>query len=424
MEDECADYQQCEMEALGAIYADAKAFMFTGTKPISGSIAIEVDTSVSETLVSAASTSDTVDWAQLKYLPPINLRFVLPALYPLVDAPQITLECSWVSVEALGSIKDRLSEIWSVERGMCVLDSYANYLRYELGVFSIRTEALAEVAAYNGRRREEVFGMQTFLCMICMEWQSGRHCVELGCTHVHCVQCLRDYWGMLVDEGSVWMVRCPYPGCQQPTAEEDLGRVLDREQVQRYGSLSEQRRVDMDSTHYAWCPREGCGRWGVRDKLNDKLCICLSCGYAFCVCCRRVWHGTSFCAIDSRLRVLEEYRKALEDGEGVEAMEKRYGRAVLESMMEREEKEGESLKFIEAVTRACPTCGVRIVKAYGCNHIRCTQCDSHFCYLCGELFGRADPLAHFRVAGTDCYLKLLEGVLGDQEPDLEEEVDG
>ncbi|KAJ2003141.1 hypothetical protein GGI06_005664, partial [Coemansia sp. S85] len=123
-----------------------------------------------------------------------------------------------------------------------------------------------------------------------------------------------------------------------------------------------------------------------------------------------------------RMQVLEEYRRALEDGVGLEAMQKRYGKAVLESMLEREEKESESLRFIETVTRACPTCGVRIVKAYGCNHIRCTQCNSHFCYLCGELFGRADPLAHFRVAGTGCYLKLLEGVLGDQ-ADPEEEDD-
>ncbi|KAJ2417569.1 hypothetical protein H4218_004866 [Coemansia sp. IMI 209128] len=401
MEDECADYQQCEMEALAAIYADTPAFTFTDTKPISGSIAVEVD------------TSDATDSAQPKYLPPIYLHFVLPALYPLVDAPRISLECSWLSAESLAMIEKQLGEIWRVEGGMCVLDSYANHLRHELGSFTIGVSSLPEVTAYNERRVEEVFGMQTFLCMICMERQSGRHCVELGCTHVHCVQCLREYWGMLIDEGSVWMVRCPHPGCPQPITEDEMGRVLDRERVRRYGELSEQRRVDMDSTHFAWCPREGCGRWGARDKLNDKLCIC-SCGYAFCVCCRRVWHGTSFCAIDSRMQVLEEYRRALEDGIGLEAMQKRYGKAVLESMLEREEKESESLRFIETVTRACPTCGVRIVKAYGCNHIRCTQCNSHFCYLCGELFGRADPLAHFRVAGTGCYLKLLEGVLGDQ----------
>ncbi|KAJ2427978.1 hypothetical protein GGF41_001510 [Coemansia sp. RSA 2531] len=424
MEDECADYQQCEMSAFAAIYADSSEFAYTTDKDSrlsSGSIAVEVDTSVCESLVNAATRVDSgieaIDWSSVKYLLPIQLSFSLPALYPLVDAPQISLSCCWLSAEALECIAGRMTEIWRIEQGMCVLDSYVNMLRYDLltmDTIKIDTAAVQEVVAYNASRRHELFELQTFTCLICMEQQSGKHCVELACSHVHCVECLRGYWSMLIDEGSVWLVQCPFPGCQASKAD-DLSRVLSPEQVQRYTMLSDQRRVDMDSSHFAWCPREGCGKWGARDTTNNKLCIC-PCGYAFCVCCRRVWHGTSYCAIDSRIKVMEEYRRALEDGVGLAELERQYGKDVLEGMLEKEEAEGESEKFIAAMSQACPTCSVRIVKAYGCNHMKCTQCNTHFCYICGARIGLSDPLGHFRLAGTACYMMLLEGVLGDQEP--------
>ncbi|KAJ2459513.1 hypothetical protein GGF42_001420 [Coemansia sp. RSA 2424] len=452
MEVECADQQQCEMEALAAIYAtaavtddnddDNKAFAYTTDSDglVCGSVAVDVDASVCEALISSAArtdatSGDAIDWGKLKYLPPIQLRFTLPVTYPLVDAPRISLSCSWLSAETLEAVQCWMDEVWLVERGMCVLDSYINRLRYDLvsSATSIRivlTSATEhEVTAYNARRQREAFEMQTYTCMICLEPQSGKHCVELSCSHVHCTQCLRGYWAMLIDEGSVWLVQCPHPTCRSPAASDsrrslvtssELSHVLSVEQVERYTVLSEQRRVDMDSSRYAWCPREGCGQWGPRDTKQDKLCICSACGFAFCVCCRRVWHGTSFCAIGSRLRVIEEYRLALDaDPKAVAALEKRYGRSVLERMLEEQEAEEETERAVSAMAQACPTCGVRIVKAYGCNHICCTQCNTHFCYLCGSFVEKSDPLAHFRSINSTCYMMLLEGVLGDNDQPTE-----
>ena len=34
----------------------------------------------------------------------------------------------------------------------------------------------------------------------------------------------------------------------------------------------------------------------------------------------------------------------------------------------------------------CPGCGAPTVKAYGCNHIHCPQCSTHWCYVCHEKF--------------------------------------
>ncbi|KAJ2909765.1 E3 ubiquitin-protein ligase rnf14, partial [Coemansia aciculifera] len=205
MEEECADHQQCEMEALTAIYADGidgQVFSYhrDGSGHISGTIAVEVDHDKEE-------MKEEEEWAKVQYLPPIQLHFTLPGTYPLVDAPRISLECCWLSSKALEEAQRRMEdEIWPVERGMCVLDSYISSLRYGgplLPSLEILSKAKDEVAAYDARRRQEVFAMQTFTCAVCLEQQSGVHCVELpGCLHVHCKECLRGYWTLLIDEGN------------------------------------------------------------------------------------------------------------------------------------------------------------------------------------------------------------------------------
>ncbi|KAJ2742162.1 hypothetical protein GGI20_004684 [Coemansia sp. BCRC 34301] len=398
MELECADQQQCEMEALSAIYNTDETVVSYSTNSdgvISGTVEVEVDASAI---------------ASVKYLPPIQLGFTLPATYPLADAPRITLACSWLTDDALRGAQKRMDEIWQVEHGMCVLDSYVDSLRHGLGPDGIIVSST--VVAYDKMRRREAFAMQTFTCMICMEPQAGRHCVELeSCSHVHCTRCLGDYWAMLISEGSVSQVRCPHPGCRSapPLPAGEVSRVLGSSHVARYAELSEQRRVDADSGRLAWCPRMGCGQWGARDTVQDKLCICRACGYAFCVWCRRVWHGTSYCAIGSRQRVLGEYRAAIGGGKEAE-MERRYGKNVLAWMLADAEADEATERAVAEMAQACPECGVQIVKAYGCNHMQCSQCGSHFCYLCGSPVEPSDPLAHFRSRSSACYMQLLQGV--------------
>ena len=45
----------------------------------------------------------------------------------------------------------------------------------------------------------------------------------------------------------------------------------------------------------------------------------------------------------------------------------------------------ETSRWMDANTRPCPSCSVPIVKASGCNHMRCSHCKANFCWACMKL---------------------------------------
>lgn len=59
-----------------------------------------------------------------------------------------------------------------------------------------------------------------------------------------------------------------------------------------------------------------------------------------------------------------------------------------------------TLRAIKQDSQPCPRCKVRISRSQGCNHMRCTNCDCHFCYRCGSILPPDAPYSHF--GGTSC----------------------
>jgi len=46
--------------------------------------------------------------------------------------------------------------------------------------------------------------------------------------------------------------------------------------------------------------------------------------------------------------------------------------------------------------KPCPTCGISVSKEGGCNQMKCGSCNTHFCWLCGEIIDDGAFPAHFR----------------------------
>jgi len=58
----------------------------------------------------------------------------------------------------------------------------------------------------------------------------------------------------------------------------------------------------------------------------------------------------------------------------------------------------QSSEVIGAITKPCPSCPARIQMIDGCNHMKCTSCKTHFCWICATVF---QPAARIPVNPDD-----------------------
>ncbi|KAJ1857576.1 hypothetical protein GGH12_000760 [Coemansia sp. RSA 1822] len=440
MDDECLELQRSEMEALAAVYTADSGDMFaysTGTSGmICGSIDVEVDANVCRQLIEASDTGDA-NWQHVDCLPPIRLNFTLPTTYPINAPPQTSLSCRWLSDAALDAIQRGLSDIWTAEQGMCVLGSFIDYMQHDIqpsseiqihlgGRYQTAMGYMARIRAYGSAKQRLHFKSQTHSCPICMEEQSGRYCMQLSCTHVFCIECLRGYLDVLVREGNILLMMCPHEECRasdEVTAisDSELVKLLSNEQMVRIRRLRNQRRTETDSTNYAMCARPGCNLVVRNDAQVDRLCVC-KCGFTFCRTCRCTWHGVNRCEFKDVRELAEKYRQACideaEDRSSKERMylEQRHGREIMRRYRTCIE-DALSLEYIDANSVRCPKCKQGINKIFGCNHMTCSRCNTHFCYLCGSSLDSSQPMTHFSDSESSCFKKLMVNYEGMTDPD-------
>lgn len=258
----------------------------------------------------------------------------------------------------------------------------------------------------------------------------------LDCGHIFCLQCLQDFYNDTIKEGNLSTVRCLAPNCAKERAaaaktagekarkaktfispSELLQIGLSEEMVKRYVDLKYKTELESDK-NTIYCPRQWCNGaarskkhkkpsgldFGETsdaesdqdekkgsDKFNpgDLLCVCEDCGFAFCSRCFQSWHGEFFhCAPRRQNGELTEDEKA-------------------------------SLEYLKLHTSPCPTCNAPAQKTHGCNHMICSRCDTHFCYLCSSWLDPGNPYRHYNQQDdgkvTSCYMRLweLEGGDGD-----------
>ena len=256
------------------------------------------------------------------------------------------------------------------------------------------------------------------------------------CGHIFCLKCLQDFYNDAIQEGSLSVVRCLTPNCAKERAadapsskpqraffispSELLQIGLPEETVKRYVTLKYKTELEADKDT-VYCPRQWCSgaaRSKKRKKplglefsestvletpaeehqttpgrpkfdRGDLLCVCEDCGFAFCSRCLQTWHGEFVSCVPKR-------------GNG-----------------ELTDEEKASLEYLKLHTSPCPTCAAPAQKTHGCNHMICSRCDTHFCYLCSSWLDPANPYKHYnQQAGgklTSCYMRLweLEGGDGD-----------
>lgn len=63
----------------------------------------------------------------------------------------------------------------------------------------------------------------------------------------------------------------------------------------------------------------------------------------------------------------------------------------------------------ETTTKACPSCKVATFKPFGCDHMHCTMCDTHWCWKCKKIESLASIYDHMNAEHGGIGLDVLEG---------------
>ncbi|CAJ1353421.1 unnamed protein product [Effrenium voratum] len=204
-------------------------------------------------------------------------------------------------------------------------------------------------------------------CMVCFDdlEMSQSACKLLLCKHLTCDSCLSMHVKVRLDEGDVAGVVCPEPNCKLPVSEDILKLVFgpDSPELSRLQQLKTQKFVDVNK-NMAWCPAPGCGRavslpssQEGEDKVRGTSVVC-ACGVQFCFQCKTLGsHEPAPCHLHADfLKDLAQVRKQMQD---------------------------ETNQWLSKNSKTC-SCGASIQRNGGCNHMICSVCGRHFCYVCGQ----------------------------------------
>lgn len=388
-----------------------------------------------------------------------TLRFTVDgSLYPdLRRSIELTIESKWMLAHDYEAIKNAIDRQFGAETDSD-LETFDPSTPILMLLFGFLTSDVASELFPGNERRcrskeefesfaaisalvdTEEMERSNFDCSICMETKKGRRMVTLPCGHLLCISCTASYFGTLIEEGSISQVRCPECEYHEPELEKLLtygeikkaifkpslpfgffDNILSVEKCKRYYDLFHAQAASRLSQHcyYACITCRRCNRWCVKEDLNDSMIECKGCEYVFCFDCLHSWHGyNNRCGkkVEMPRDIIEEYVQLMDtDCERKRVLEVKYGRKVIEH----EAKDFLAQQLLDQAVaeegsdlQRCPKCRTVVQRSEGCNKMKCTICDTMFCYLCGVDLFSEDPYAHFKQLSSPCYARLFEGMPG------------
>ena len=225
-------------------------------------------------------------------------------------------------------------------------------------IFKQIIKLLADGAARHSSNIPRAIGVE---CPIC--FNEANDPISLGCNHRTCKSCLVHYLTSAHD-----VRRFPLTcmgddaNCQQRIPMALCKTLLTQDQIQSLIEVAFRAYIHARPQEFFDCPTTDCPQ--IYRSIPGKVLQCPSCLVDICPSCHEEDHGGMECA----LSVGEDER------------------------LYREWKESHDVK-------SCPKCEADIKKTAGCNHMECSQCQTHLCWVCSETFtSSADVYGHMSVA--------------------------
>ncbi|KAJ6019789.1 hypothetical protein N7499_003113 [Penicillium canescens] len=203
-------------------------------------------------------------------------------------------------------------------------------------------------------------------CAIC--WTEAENPVHTACKHVYCAGCFEYLCFAGVNSDAC--IRC----------QDDAGKyhevlLLAELQAHLPSAVLEDILENAFTTHVTrhlhnlqYCPTPDCGQLyrattpaghndGIADTDESHLFICPACLVAVCTACK-VSHDGLACV---------EHSDCASGGyQALQTAKKKFG------------------------IKDSPKCGIMIEKTFGCNHMTCSTCGAHICWVCLKSFSKGD----------------------------------
>ncbi|KAF9024567.1 hypothetical protein BDZ89DRAFT_1017497 [Hymenopellis radicata] len=178
--------------------------------------------------------------------------------------------------------------------------------------------------------------------------------VVLQCGHAYCKECLAHM--LTTTSPSSPIVKCIHEGSELCSTGIDLAVIRDLlrpEQEQHLFQTAFLAYIHARGDEFKYCPTPDCGVV-YRSAHEGTVLTCPSCVNRICAACHVQFHEGLTCA---------QHRGNAEGGN----------------------QQFQEWKAVNGV-KECPNCRANIQKSEGCNHMTCSRCQTHMCWVCLKTF--------------------------------------
>ncbi|XP_063166560.1 E3 ubiquitin-protein ligase RNF217 [Candoia aspera] len=194
-------------------------------------------------------------------------------------------------------------------------------------------------------------------CRVCLEEKSLKPLP--CCKKPVCEVCLKRYLSSQVQVGQA-DIPCPITECSEHLDETTILFNLPHDDIIKYKYFLELGRIGSSTKPCPQCKHfttfKKRGHIPTPTKTENKYKIqCPTCQFVWCFKCHSPWH------------------------EGVNCKEFKKGDKLLRHW-------ANEIEHGQRNAQKCPKCKIHIQRTGGCDHMTCSQCNTNFCYRCGERY--------------------------------------
>ncbi|XP_066470242.1 E3 ubiquitin-protein ligase RNF217 isoform X2 [Tiliqua scincoides] len=194
-------------------------------------------------------------------------------------------------------------------------------------------------------------------CRVCLEEKPLKPLP--CCKKPVCEECLKRYLSSQVQVGQA-DIQCPITECSEHLDETTVLYNLPHDDIIKYKYFLELGRIGSSTKPCPQCKHfttfRKRGHIPTPTKMENKYKIqCPTCQFVWCFKCHSPWH------------------------EGVNCKEYKKGDKLLRHW-------ANEIEHGQRNAQKCPKCKIHIQRTEGCDHMTCSQCNTNFCYRCGERY--------------------------------------